>query len=591
MFSDVARRAHHRPSRPGPRRWVARLAASAVTALTIGLLAAPAHGATESRVERFVASDGVSLRTTVTGEAPLAPRPTIVEFTPYGKGGAGIPDVPGVNRLTVEIRGTGDSDGRFDALGPRTQKDVAETLRWACDRPWSDGRLGLNGFSASAITIYNSLHHELPCVEAAVLKSGTHELYRDLLVPGGVNNIVPGVGVLAMIGAPALAQGPERLFRNPLSALDTVLGLADSGLSELLHPTLDTWWRERGMRGNVNDFPTLVVNGWFDVESRGAFQGFQALREHGSRLLVVGAHDGAPKGTDGGADEVRAWWRHHLVGDDNGADREPRVKLWVADGGRETYLDGAFVRRDADDWPVPGTRWETLALDATRSGRGRSLNDGTLTPGRARQAGLQSYLSLPSLITATDVPTTALVGAAGLNELTRFLPILTDMTLAEPLGLSYVTPPLREDVVSVGPGSVELVLSSTAPTVPLWVVVSDVGPDGNARPVATGRLSTAFPDVVTDESLKDPETGRIVQPYNDLTHARPAAIGQARRYHVELWPIGNRFKRGHRIALHLVGPSLGSLPSLPALNTVDLGGSRLHLPVLPESDLGRALGR
>ncbi|MGE4427455.1 MAG: CocE/NonD family hydrolase [Solirubrobacteraceae bacterium] len=586
MFPVAARR----PSASAFTRLARRALALASVAAVLALTAAPAHGAAASRVERFVASDGVSLRTTVTGEAPLSPRPTIVEFTPYGKDGAGIPDVPGFNRLTVEIRGTGDSDGRFDALGPRTQRDVAETLGWACRQPWSDGNLGINGFSASAITIYNSLHLELPCVKAAVLKSGTHELYRDLLVPGGVNNIVPGVGVIAMIGAPALMQGPDRLFRNPLSAVDTVLGLVGSGVTELLHPTLDAWWRERGMRGNVNSFPTLVVNGWFDVESRGAFQGFQALREHGSRLLVVGAHDGAPKGTDGGEADVRAWWQHHLAGVDNGSDREPRVKLWVADGDREKYLDGAFVRRDDTDWPLPGTRWETLSLDGTRNGYGRSLNDGTLTIDRPKAGGLQSYLSLPSLLTATDVPTAALAGAAGLNELTRFLPLLTDMTIAEPLGLSYTTRPLREDVMSVGPGSVELTLASTAPTVPIWVVVSDVGPDGNAHPVATGRLSTAFPDVVEDKSLKDPRTGRIVQPYNDLTNQRPAAINSPRRYRVELWPIGNRFKKGHSIRLHVVGPSLGSFPSLPALNTIDLAGSRLNLPVLPESDLRRALG-
>src|SRR5260370_26104312 len=109
------------------------------------------------------------------------------------------------------MRGTGDSAGQLDALGPRTQYDVSEALRWACHQPWSDGRLGLNGFSASAITVYNSLHLRLPCVRTAVLKSGTLELYRDLLWPGGISNAIPGLGVLGLIGPPAAAQGPARL--------------------------------------------------------------------------------------------------------------------------------------------------------------------------------------------------------------------------------------------------------------------------------------------------------------------------------------------------------------------------------------------
>ena len=145
------------------------------------VLAAPVQAAT------ITMSDGVQLQATLTGTAPLAPRPTIVEFSPYGRNSETFRPSRAYNALLVQIRGTGDSGGQFDALGPRTQEDVAEVLRWACNQPWSGGTLGLNGFSASAITIYNSLHLPLPCVKAAVLKSGTHELYRDLIYPGGVN--------------------------------------------------------------------------------------------------------------------------------------------------------------------------------------------------------------------------------------------------------------------------------------------------------------------------------------------------------------------------------------------------------------------
>src|SRR5947209_13458051 len=102
-------------------------------------------------------SDGVSLQATVTGKAPLVPRPLIVEFSPYGPRSGTTYDGSEYNYLLVQIRGTGDSDGKFDALGARTQTDVVESLHWACHQPWSNGKIGLNGFSASAITVYNSL--------------------------------------------------------------------------------------------------------------------------------------------------------------------------------------------------------------------------------------------------------------------------------------------------------------------------------------------------------------------------------------------------------------------------------------------------
>src|SRR4051794_35717860 len=307
------------------------------TLLALGA-AAPAHAARTSQDIRFTASDGVSLQTTVTGEAPLAPRPTIVEFSPYGDDSGTFTPGPAYNFLLVQIRGTGDSDGRFDALGDRTQADVVEVLRWACHQPWSDGRLALNGFSASAIMVYNSLRVRLPCVRAAVLKSGTFELYRDLLWPGGIQNLAVGIGVLGLIGQPALEQGPDRLARNPPSGLDVAAGLADAGLSAGNHPTLDDWWRERGFRGDVNHLPILMIDGFFDVESRGAFQAYQALRGDGAHLVVIGAHDGAPEGTDAGVGEMGAWFDHYVRGIDNGVQRHPRVRLWLADGDREDDL-------------------------------------------------------------------------------------------------------------------------------------------------------------------------------------------------------------------------------------------------------------
>ena len=192
----------------------------------------------------------------------------------------------------------------------------------------------------------------------------------------------------------------------------------------------------------------------------------------------------------------------------------------------------------------------------------------------------------------TDSPTTGLVGAAGLDQLSNALPMLTEMNLAEPLGLSYTTAPLAEDVLSAGPASLELRLASTATETGIWAVISDVDPAGAAHPVAVGRLSTAYPEINRKRSLRDPRTGAIVQPYGRFGRKDAADPGEERRYRVEFWPIGNRFKAGHRIRLDVVGASAFSMPGAPAVNTVRIGGergSRLLLPVLEGSDLEGAL--
>ena len=545
--------------------------AGLVAALCAG---APAQAAPTTQDLRFTTSDGVELQVTVTGEAPLAARPTIVEFSPYGDASGTFSPGPAYNAALVQIRGTGDSDGRFDALGPRTQADVGEVLQWACRQPWTDGNLALNGFSASAITIYNSLHLKLPCVRAAVLKSGTFELYRDLLWPGGVQNAAVGAGVLGLIGAPAFAQGGDRMRRDPASGLDTAAGLTQAGLDGATHATLDDWWQQRGFRGDVNHLPILMVDGFFDVESRGAFQGYQALRRDGAHLLVIGAHDGAPAGTDAGVGEMAAWFDRYVRGIDNGVEDHPRVQLWLADGDREDLLAGKFARYDAGDWPVPRTRWRSYAL----------APDGTLSTKRPAQEARQAYPLVPSPPNETDPPNTAILGGAGPNQIATAFPPFTEMTAAERLGLSFTTAPFKSDVLSAGPASVELRLASTAPEMAIWVVLSDVWPDGTPHPVATGRLLNAYPDIDRSRSLRDRRTGAIVQPYGVFDHKTPAAPGEERLYRVELWPIGNRFRAGHRLRLHVLGASAASMPGAPGAALVRVGGrsgSRLLFPVLP----------
>jgi predicted acyl esterase len=578
------------------KTWAAVAAATAVvTGLLSGAPAAADEPSTVVTEQRFTAADGVELQTTLTSSGSVTPKPTVVEFSPYGDGSRTLDVSSDYNYLLVQIRGTGDSDGSFDALGPRSQRDVVEVLDWACRQPFSDGRLALAGFSASAIVLYNSWHQELPCVEAAVLRSGTHELYRDLLVPGGILNLLPGAGVLALIGAPALLQGPQRLARDPATALDVVGGLFDTGLNVLGHPTLDDWWRQRGWRGDANDIPVLMLNGFFDVESRGAFQAYQALRGDGAQLRMVGGHDGHPAGTDGGAAAATAWLDHHVRGVDNGVARQPRVRLLLAEGSREGYLAGAFQQYAADDWPVPGTTWESLALDSRRTRAAGTLVDsalagGSLTPGDAGPIRGQSHATVPSLPTMSDVPNAALVGAGALDALTGALPLLGDTGVAGLLGLTYTTGPLAEDVTTAGPLALEVPLKTSVPGTGIWAVLSDVAPDGSSHPLTVGRLGTSYPDI--DRSASLVVDGQVVQPYGDLTHARPARPGEWRRYHVEMWPVGNRFRAGHRLRIQLLGTSLASLPSLPGIHTIRVGGAdgaRLLVPVLPGDDLAAAL--
>ena len=71
---------------------------------------------------RVTLSDGVELEVKLAGRGPLVDgelpaRPVIAEFSPYRPGCCAEYGGPDYNYLQIHIRGTGDSDGTFDAFG------------------------------------------------------------------------------------------------------------------------------------------------------------------------------------------------------------------------------------------------------------------------------------------------------------------------------------------------------------------------------------------------------------------------------------------------------------------------------------------
>jgi predicted acyl esterase len=561
------------------------LLAAAASFLTVG--AAPSHASTAppfvSKSLSFRSTDGTILHATVGGFGSLRPRPVIVEDSPYSPAVSTLSWLgQAYNYVELQWRGTGLSAGALSTTGPPDQRDLSAFLGWACRQSWSNGALGYYGFSASAIVAYNTMHLHLPCVKAAALMAGSVDLYRDLLDIGGIPNLAAGAFVETAIGEPTLVNGPQRLRTEPGTTVPTLAGYPQAALDVLGNPTEDRFWRQRTFRGDRDRIPILADTSFYDVEPRGPFLAFNATKRYGSHLLVYGAHDGHPAGTPGPFPQYRNWFDHYLLGRPLSAANRPKVGLYASNGSREQFLANHVTHLTGDSWPLRGTRWTPLYLSGAKSGSVGSLNDGVLSASRPSSVATQSYPFIPSDALETDVHTIAVVAGTGLDQAARYLPALTDLQLAAPTSLTYTTAPLTRAVTAVGPAAADLWLSSTAPATDIYLVVADVRPDGTAYPVGTGALRTAYPHVVRSRSVVDAR-GRTVDPYNVFAARDVARLGAMRRYQVEILPIGNRFTKGDRIRLYVVGTPVDQLASPPGLNTVRTGGvaaSRLLLPTV-----------
>ena len=526
----------------------------------LGLLsiAACALHAQELRVRDVAVPmrDGVILRAEVLRPAGDGPFPVLVYRTPYGKDRA--LEAYSLFRKAVErgyavvvqdVRGRYASDGEYGAY-QQEGRDGYDTIEWAAVQPWSNGSVGTFGLSYPGAVQWLAAIESPPHLKAMV-PAMTFASPRIFFYGGGVwdnswslwiwYNIAPDLRREKNVPGPTNGEEAEREWPNvgerirfhlPLLDLPDFKAIAPWYYEWMRHEPTDRWWDWAELRGKYARTSAAVLNisGWHD-ESYGPhgattnFAGLAAVRAgqplraklimgpwaHGiggmSRVKVGEREVGAESNMD--YDEtVLRWLDHHVRGIANGVDREPPVRIFVMGDNRW---------READQWPIPGTRPETLYFRAAgRASRIASLASGR--PPAARSAS--SFVSNPAKPVVD--PHADRSGAHDYRELASRADVLT-----------FETPPLERDTEVIGAIEAEIHLSTDARDTDLWVKVMDVAPDG------------------TTYNLMSPGLDVIRASYRDTTARSLLTPGRVYPLRLSNMLTANTFKRGHRIRVYL----------------------------------------
>ncbi|GII12196.1 peptidase S15 [Planomonospora parontospora subsp. parontospora] len=442
--------------------------------------------------------------------------PTILIRSPYGRRGMfGLMYGRAFARRGFQVvmqscRGSFGSGGLPSPLDEHD--DGLATLAWLRGQPWYGGSLAMHGPSYLGYAQWAIAAEAGPDLKA-MATSVTASQFRDAAYVGGafaLESSLIWTTLTASIDSPFGAlTAPRRTRRaalsgRPLAELDVLsAGRAVPFFQDLLthHADPAAYWGRRDFSASVGEVEAAVtmVGGWYDVFLPWQLKDYLAMRAAGRRpQLTIGPwyHADVRQTRAANADAL-SWFRAHLMGDLSGL-REQPVRLFVT---------GADEWRDHPDWPVPGMRPQRWHL---RPGGG-------LDPGGPEDSEPDRYRYDPAH------PTPALGGPVLLGNSeprdNRRLEARRDV-------LVYTGPELREDTEMIGPVSAELYLRSSTGHTDVVVRVCDVHPGGASYNVCEGVRRLTPGDPVPD------------------------ADG-VRRVEVDLWPIGHRFRRGHRIRVHV----------------------------------------
>ncbi|REE99741.1 CocE/NonD family hydrolase [Thermomonospora umbrina] len=495
--------------------------------------------------------DGVTLLADRYAPAGMPHAPTILVRTPYGRRGLpavinGLPFVPFGFQLVVQsTRGTFGSGGEFDPLGGEREDGLA-TVEWLTAQPWFGGSFATYGASYLGYAAWALAAEAGPALKAMSAQV-TASSFRDAAYVGGsfaLETVLMWSDLtsrqetrLGMINGALLSKRRARRAARtgrPLAELDALAtGAAVRFYQDLLvndKPGAD-YWRTRDFAATVGDVtaPVTLLGGWYDIFLPWQLKDYAALRAAGRNpYLTIGPwwHADARQGV-ASLRESLAWFRAHLKGDPSGLRADP-VRV---------YVTGAKQWRDYHDWPPPGMRHRRWHLQP-----GLGLDESGPHTG-----GPSAYRFDPA------DPTPALTGPSLLG---RCGPADQRPLERRPDVLTFTSAPLRAGLDVIGPVTAELYVRSDREHTDFVVRLCDVAPDGTSLNVCEGGLRLRPGDP-------------------------PADVDGVRGVTVDLWPTARRFRRGHRLRVHVTSGAFPMVAANPGTGD-PLGSAAVRVPARQE---------
>ncbi|MBW3582014.1 MAG: CocE/NonD family hydrolase [Euryarchaeota archaeon] len=514
-------------------------------------LTGPVHGILDVLIQRIqVSIDGIRIYAEVYLPDGDGPWPTILEMSPYNlmRGNGHREELLGPTHYLVthyvprgyavvlaHVRGTGNSEGCMDMMGPKEQQDGHDVVEWIAGQKWSDGKVGMHGVSYVGTTPHAAAIMDPPHLTTVVTIAGVTNQWRNTYQNG-----VPYEGraypvVYNAFSAPPptdVTSGPDWALNTADAACDQEEPLAHMAPGTYEKGVYTDYWAGRDMTRHVARVNASVFyNQGFDdraVNPMEAIDWFNALDVPKKGFFHQEGHRLPPR--DDYRLHEQAWFDHWLKGLDTGIMDTPIV---------EVQLNGGDIR--------VGTQWPPIDEPGTTT-RTFHLAPGTLAES-APEESEESY--------------TAELYKNGPGH-----PLATE----PPERLTYRTEALDAPLHVVGPAQMHVMGSVDAENTYWLMDLFDVAPDGATTWIAEGWFNAHLHDGIDKSS--------------------PLTPGETYAFDYLFEPREYVFEKGHRIELRVNAHHPGVFPSdgVETRNTIHYGpeGSTITLPILTEAFVHKA---
>jgi len=274
------------------------------------------HTVSIRRGVRIPLRDGVHLAATLYLPEG-APAPAVFTLTPYV--GQTFHErgmyfaANGLVFVTVDVRGRGDSDGKFIPF-VHDGEDAYDVVEWLANQSFCTGRISMWGGSYGGLSQWTAARTHPPHLSSIVPVASPY-----LGVDFPMRNNIPSPYVMQWLMLVSGRTSQDKLFAEqgywaqryrewlvggtPFRKLDDLLELSSAVFQEwLTHPCLDHYWDARSPSATEYSqmtFPVLTITGIYDGDQPGALMHYQQHLKNASpeararHFLVIGPWDHA----------------------------------------------------------------------------------------------------------------------------------------------------------------------------------------------------------------------------------------------------------------------------------------------------------
>jgi putative CocE/NonD family hydrolase len=520
-------------------------------------------------------------RPTLNGVVATEKLPVVWMHTPYNRrvyrGGETAETYPGYalklaqhgyNVAVVDFRGVYASFGRNVGYNRGEWVDAAkwdayDVTEWFARQPWSNGKVGMWGCSATGGSQMQALTTRPPSLKAVIPMSAEFDAYAFTTV-GGVSSPRPQAppgqsgandAIAARDRAAVAVDGPD----GAVLLAEAVASHAQNIESVGVLPFKDSvsaatgleWWKVSSPHTYLDalkqaDIGVMAVANWDEAGTRhGAFFTFNNLPAANTKMLVGPATHCAwsavkdETGFDLVTEELR-FFDYWLKGKRNNVMAEPAVTYFTYNAPKESQW------RTSETWPLPNEQRTAFFL----------------TPGGGLSRTASPALSerWTPMSPAPTAQTVTIEAASG--------------------GVIYETAALSEDLEVTGHPVAKLWIRTDASDTDVTARIDDVAPDGSTRSYQMlGRLRASH------RTLAEPPYNHLGLPWMSHAEADAAPIpsGQPVELTFDLLPMSYIFKAGHRVRVTLTfaDPDRREQPPSVSILSGPATPSLLELPLIP----------